>query len=252
MSTRLERLSGDGPPPAATVAYGPDPDQVYDVRLPEHPRGVTLVLLHGGFWRPSYDRQHASAQAVSLGDSGFHVAVVEYRRAARGGWPAMRSDLLDALCAIRGDSRLPDPWLTMGHSAGGHLALWLQHQEVATDLLGAVALAPCAHLRRTYELGLDDDAAVALMGATPTEAPHAWQDADPSLLGRPTTPVRLVHGDQDSRVPSQLSDAYLEAVGLDRDDLDLVPGAGHFDLIDPQSPHFARTLRAAEALASRA
>lgn len=250
MITQLDRLASADIPPDATTAYGPDHDQVYDVREPEEPRGVTALVVHGGFWRPDYDRQHATAQAAALARNGFHVAVMEYRRPQRAGWPTMRADVIAATAAVRDDSRLPCPFLTMGHSAGGHLVLWLQHQEVAAGVLGTVALAPCADLRRTHDLGLDGDAAHALMGTRPQQSPDAWREADPARLGIPPAPARLVHGDHDSRVPLEVSRAYAE-IDSAHITLEVVSGADHFDLIDPDSPHFASTLAAATALAAR-
>lgn len=78
------------PAASRTTAYGPDPAQVYDVRLPTRaPRGSTVAVIHGGFWRAEFDRKHATSQAQAFADNGFHVAVMEYRRVgmAGGGWP---------------------------------------------------------------------------------------------------------------------------------------------------------------------
>lgn len=246
---QLSRLLATEVTPARTVAYGAHPDQIYDVHEPSLPRGVLVVLLHGGFWRPEYDRSHTAAQATALAHQGFHVAVGEYRRAPRAGWPVLSADLVALSAAVRSDSALPCPVLAMGHSAGGHLALWLQHQEVARGMLGTVALAPCAHLRRTYDLALGDAAALALMGTRPQQAPAAWHAADPARLGRPPAPVRIVHGDADPWVPLEVSQAYATSTDSAHVHLDVVPGAGHYDLIDPESPHFARVLAAAGALA---
>ncbi|WP_169333384.1 alpha/beta hydrolase family protein [Demetria terragena] len=247
MSTRLERLGSCASAPARTISYGQDPDQVYDVREPRRPREVTVLLIHGGFWRPAYDRAHTAAMADSLAGNGFHVAVVEYRRAARGGWNQMREDLVSATRSIRHEADLPDPLLTMGHSAGGHLALWLQHHPVADGLLGTVALAPCADLRRTYDLNLGDGAAQALMGSAPDEAPSEWLAADPARCGQPPAPVRIVHGRADTIVPLEVSRAYVDHVGSAHVSLDTVAGAGHYDVIDPESAAWGRVVEATSA-----
>ncbi|MDQ2756482.1 MAG: alpha/beta hydrolase, partial [Actinomycetota bacterium] len=107
------------PAPARTTSYGDDPAQVYDVREPTTPgptpgaavRGVTVVVVHGGFWRATYDREHAGPQAQGLADRGFHVAVVEYRRVTMpgGGWPGTFDDVSAAIAAVRADATLPEP-----------------------------------------------------------------------------------------------------------------------------------------------
>ncbi|HEY3535496.1 MAG TPA: alpha/beta hydrolase, partial [Pedococcus sp.] len=88
----IEVLDERAAPPARTSSYGTDPAQVYDVRLPAAdapPRGLGVVVVHGGFWREGYDRGHAGPQAQALADAGYPTAVVEYRRTgmAGGGWP---------------------------------------------------------------------------------------------------------------------------------------------------------------------
>ena len=65
-----EILSRPGPPPDRTVPYGDHPDQVYDLRSPRPEFGGattgTIVVVHGGFWRPETDRAHAGAHAQAL------------------------------------------------------------------------------------------------------------------------------------------------------------------------------------------
>lgn len=252
MTSVLSRLSRATRPVDRTEAYGEGPEQVYDVRSPELPRGVTVLLVHGGFWRPAYNRSHTTAQSEALARNGFHVATIEYRRADRAGWPDLRDDLLAATAAVRGDPDLPGPVLTMGHSAGGHLALWLQHQVPAARILGTIALAPCADLRLVHDLGLDGDAARALMGTRPQQAPEAWRAADPALAGPPPAPVRILHGDVDEWVPLRVSQSYVASAGRAHVTLDVVAGARHFDLIDPRAPAFQRVVEAALDLAGRA
>ena len=115
----LERTA---PPAARTVAYGSDPAQVYDVRLPTgRPRDVTVVVVHGGFWQPEFDRAHAAAQSQAFADDGFTVAVLEYRRAGMdgGGWPGTFDDITAALAAVRADPTLPDRWCSSATRPGG-------------------------------------------------------------------------------------------------------------------------------------
>ena len=101
----------DVAPPARTTAYGIDPAQVYDVRVPAgDPTGTTVVVVHGGFWRAEWDRAHAAPQAQAFADAGHHVAVVEYRRTGMPGaaGPGTFDDVSAAVDAVAGRPDLPD------------------------------------------------------------------------------------------------------------------------------------------------
>src|SRR5687767_5756925 len=108
-----------------------------------------VALIHGGFWRPAYDRVHLRPMAAALRDLGWEVVSIEYRRVP-GDPDATVSDVRAALSAAAPD-------VIAGHSAGGHLALW----AAATMGLKAVALAPVADLRLAEELNLDGGAVKA-------------------------------------------------------------------------------------------
>ena len=59
----------------------PDPEQVADVYAPTADRpGRPWSLVHGGFWRPDYDRTHLRPLAAALADVGYLVVSLEYRR----------------------------------------------------------------------------------------------------------------------------------------------------------------------------
>ena len=128
-------LDRPAPPPDLTVPYGPRPEQVIDLRLPSQARhqaaqAPLIVLVHGGFWRPTYDRHHLGPMASPLAAAGHMVAVPEYRRAgmAEEGWTGPFNDIasaLDQVAAIAGPHGADTSQVTWaGHSAGGHLVLW--------------------------------------------------------------------------------------------------------------------------------
>jgi len=252
-------MTRSAPPPARTTAYGDDPAQVYDVRLPSRAaRGATVAVIHGGFWQPGFDRSHAASEAQAFADDGFHVAVVEYRRVGMpgGGWPGTALDVAAAIAAVRADPGLPDPVVLVGHSAGGHLAAWSASQPWSPGLAGAVSLAGCVDLALTARLGLGDGAASSLMGGEPGPgSAQAWLDADPARLS-PAVPVVLLHGADDETVPPLVSQSYLQAVqrsGAEGRDsapvrLTVIPACEHFGLIDPEHPAFAVVLDAVRAL----
>lgn len=248
--------SAGTPAPARTTAYGPDAAQVYDVRLPSgEARGVTVVVVHGGFWREEYDRQHAAPQAQGFADAGFHVAVVEYRRVGMpgGGWPGTFDDVTAAVAAVRADRTLPDACVLVGHSAGGHLVTLAASQPWACGIRGAVSLAGCVDLVRGVELGMGGTAVTDFLGAAPaTDPAQPLAAADPAMT-TPAVPVVLVHGGADTTVPPEVSQSYLDAVTRSRAQhaavrLRPVAGAGHFELIDPHDPAYAVVLEEVTAL----
>jgi acetyl esterase/lipase len=228
--------------PDAVLRYDDHEDAVLDVHVPDSANGITVLLLHGGFWKTAYDRTHTRPMAVALAQAGFLVASPEYRRVGpggAGGWPDTGADVL------RAASRLPEllgkvglhagTLRVVGHSAGGHLALWLATRDVPADRV--VALAPVCDLREAIRLGLGSDAARAFLGEIDPDA------ADPMVLldRRPAAAIRLVHGVGDDVVPVDLARRLVARHPWVR--LDEVPG-GHFEVIEPGSVAWPTVLEA--------
>jgi acetyl esterase/lipase len=114
-----------------TFAYGKLADQVGDLYLPETARPPIICLLHGGFWRLPWGRDHTAAIAVDLARRGFAVWNLEYRRVGTpgGGWPGTLHDVANGIdhladLAARGERLDLQSLTVVGHSAGGQLALW--------------------------------------------------------------------------------------------------------------------------------
>ncbi|MHB8794901.1 MAG: alpha/beta hydrolase family protein [Candidatus Nanopelagicales bacterium] len=221
-------LGRPAPAPARTWPYGSAADQVADLYLPDPvgPQRRTVVLVHGGFWRPAFDRTHLRPLASALAARGHRVLSLEYRRVP--GQPDLATgDVRQALAAVRADPGFPGRPCVVGHSAGGHLALWLAAQPgPAVDV---IALAPVADLSAADRLGLDDDAVRAFLGAEPRARP----DLDPVHLAPAGPGVALLHGTSDSLVPLSQSRAYAQAHPDAR--LTELAGIGHFEPIDPSA-----------------
>ncbi len=225
--------------PDATVRYAAHEDAVVDLHLPggslPAPPGAPLVvLLHGGFWKQEWDRRHTRPLARALAGRGLVVATPEYRRVrGGGGWPMTGEDVR---LAVR---RLPEllagldihtgPPAVTGHSAGGHLALWLATLPLAIERV--VALAPVGDLREAIRLHLGDDATQAMLGETDPEL------VDPMVLlaDRPDAAVHVVHAVGDDVVPISLSRGLVERHPWI--DLHPVPG-DHFTVIQDSGPVF--------------
>lgn len=85
-------------------------------------------------------------------------------------------------------------------------------------------------MRLCAEWNLGAGAVRLLMGGGPDDVPERYAVADPAALPAPAIPVTLVHGVDDDTVPLRMSQVFSAGRLLE------IPGAGHFDLIDPQSP----------------
>jgi acetyl esterase/lipase len=237
------------PAPDAVVRYADHPDGIADVYVPASPARGTVLWLHGGFWRAQWDRAHARVAADDLRRRGYLVALPEYRRtgargARSGGWPATFEDVRTVA------ARLPDllgdhdvvarGFMVAGHSAGGHLALWLASE--ALPIQRVVALAPVGDLRDGYARRLGGGAVRALMGGSPARHTADYDAADPAvrLQHPPACEVVVLHGTHDKAVPIANSEWTR---GLPHVELRPLP-TGHFELIDPADPVWAEVLGA--------
>ena len=232
---------------ARRVPYGSDPSQFFDVfeARPAYEGGLA-IMIHGGFWRSSFDLLHASHLCAALARTGWNVANLEYRRAGEtgGGWPATFEDVTSGYHAVRAAFPASAPPVVLGHSAGGHLALRLACDGHA--LRGVAALAPVACLDLAFEMNLGDGAVAAFLGGTPEQRPSVYAAADPSR--HPASVHRLlVHGGRDHTVPLAISEAFVERRKGDAGSAKLVklPDANHLELIDPESTAWPSVLAAA-------
>ena len=236
-------LSLPAPPADARYSYGPGEFQFGDLRLPKtagpHP---VAIVIHGGYWRAAYNLDHAGQLSAALARAGVAAWSLEYRRTGNsgGGWPGTFDDIVHGAeylrtIAVRHHLDLANV-VAVGHSAGGQLALWLAGQR-KVPLRGVVSLAGVSDLRRAFELRLSGNAVVELLGGTPAEVPDRYDKASPIELLPLGVPQRLVHGVTDPVVPFEMSEKYRKAASAAGDDAKLValPGAGHFELINPRS-----------------
>jgi acetyl esterase/lipase len=240
-------LSRAQPPFDQRVAYGADPNQFLEIRLPRgkgpHPG---LLNLHGGFWRAKYDLAHAGHLCQALRVAGVATFNAEYRRVGNqgGGWPGTFADIRAAYRYIRQQAsrfRLdPARLVVMGHSAGGQLALCLAAHEAS--LRRAISLAGVVNLKNAFALHLSHDAVVEFLGGKPDEVPEHYREADPMELRIPNARQWLVHGSADDVVPPEFSRDYTVQKKKSGESVQLleIPRSGHFELIDPGTEAFKR------------
>jgi len=241
-------LSRQPPPADRRLAYGSDPSQFLDLRLPAAKgkgKGLSplVINIHGGFWRAKYDLNHAGHLCAALTASGLATANLEYRRIgnAGGGWPGTFADIRAAYQFLlqHADAEHLDREriVVMGHSAGGQLALCLAAHEPGVKR--ALSLAGVVDLQRAYRLHLSHDAVAEFLRGTPSEVPDHYQEADPMRLSIPHARQCLIHGSADDTVPVQFSRDYVreKRKRTPAEDASLVEiaRAGHYDLIDPGS-----------------
>ncbi|MHA7248774.1 alpha/beta hydrolase [Arthrobacter tecti] len=266
-------LSGCGPTQPSAPAgaseepmrytYGSDPSQFADLYLPEgEPRGV-VVIIHGGFWRSQYSLELGVPLAGDLTPRGFACWNLEYRRVGNGGgWPETFEDIaagIDLLATAAKEYGFDTRTTTaLGHSAGGHLAVWAAGRASlpsgapgasapAVPLTGVVSQSGVLNLQLAYEERLGSGAVQNLLGEPEGDK---YRLADPMSAIPLAVPVVALHGKDDSTVPLSQSESYVEAAvsaGAEAE-LVLIPG-DHFAIITPGTDAWESVVDAVEQLA---
>ncbi|WP_035903409.1 alpha/beta hydrolase family protein [Knoellia subterranea] len=246
-------------PRAMRITYGEDTSQFAELTRPEGTSKGVVVVIHGGFWKAQYDLGLGRPLARSLAEHGWTAWNIEYRRVGNGGGAPETFD--DVHAAIDLLASIPDvdlsTVLTLGHSAGGHLAVWAagRHRYAAWSgasvrVTGALSQAGVLDLQRADREDLGAGAVQRLLGHPATTDDEAY---DPQQHLPLEVPVRCIHGRADDTVPTDQSTNYVAAAtdaGADAA-VDLVDG-DHFVVIDPGSQAWTRQLELLDELAGHA
>jgi len=256
--TAADALALPRPVPDHRLAYGDDPLQFGELRLPdgEGPYPIVIVI-HGGCWLAEYDLGYISNLAEALTRAGVATWSIEYRRVGDdgGGWPGTFQDVAnaaDALLEIAPAYNLDlGRVAAVGHSAGGHLALWLAGRkwldgddplrgEVPLPLNGVVALAGITDLAAYASPDGCGAVVEPLLGGTPAAVGERYRRGSPIGMVPFGITQTLVIGELDPIVPGTQATSFAEAALEMGDSVAVVeiPRAGHFELVDPSHGAF--------------
>ena len=245
-------LSRPKPAPDATVAYGADALQVVDVWRPDAARfgagpHPAVVMIHGGCWQTAIaERDIMNWIADDLRAHGVGVWNIEYRGVDRGGgYPGTYLDVgaaADMFAAKRADYgfRTDAPVVVIGHSAGGHLTLWLARRAglakgdalrgktpLKVDL--AISQGGLPDLRSQMTLldhGCGTEAAVKMAGAGQDKTEFAR--TSPPEMPKGSARELQFNNDLDSIAPPSFGAAYGAEMVVTK-------GEGHAELIAPET-----------------
>ncbi len=255
--TYQDLLRRPTPRPSAHITYGPARSQFVELWLPKGPGPFPVaIMLHGGCWRadlPGLELMNLAA--ADLARRGVAIWNIEYRRVDEpgGGYPGTFRDVATAVDLLRDEApkyglRL-GRIVAIGHSAGGHLALWAaargrlpQASALKTPsplkIDAVVTLGGFSDLKAQHAVivascgrGLIE----ALTGAATADRPDVYADTSPAALLPIGARQFLIHGAWDTISPPTIDLAYARDAGRAGDQVQrrIISQAGHFDLIAP-------------------
>lgn len=265
----LPYVAPDGPvdvPPSRRIFYSPAADSMEqtfgELYLPatSNPSMPVIVLIHGGGWSDETSLEYMSNMARDL--ASFDVAVwnVEYRRVGSGGgWPTTMLDVCDAVDHLPEIDRQMagrlnlDNVAVMGHSSGGHLALWVAGRQALPDnlpghsprqrVVGGVSLAGISDMLAAANRR--SDSVERFLGGGPDDLRSRYHASSPVTHLPTRVPVVTIHGDDDAVVPFRQSEEYVRRARAAGDDarLERIPGGGHDMWSDIATPEWRRARR---------
>ena len=262
-------------PDASRVAYGTGPLQFGELRVPigigPHP---VVIINPGGCWVAKLGKLDDRALALDLvrpiaadlTASGFATWNLEYRRLGNdgGGWPGTFQDIAAGADHLRQIALKNQLDLTrvvaIGHSAGGHLALWLAarpklpksselYVKDPLRLKGVVDLDGPGDLKAMLPLQQQVCGApviTQLMGGLPEERADRYHQGSPVEMLPLGVPQEIFAG----RMFAVQIPAYVEAARRAGDSVHATVAAqsGHFVFIDPGSSGWLQVVTAIRGL----
>jgi acetyl esterase/lipase len=251
-------------PPDQRIAYGADPSQYGELRVPSGPgRHPVAILIHGGCFKAAYATlRDLAPMGDALKAMGIASWNVEYRRLGDpgGGWPGTYLDVGRAVDHVRAlaDSHPLDlrRIVVVGHSAGGHLAMWAAARARLPDgsdlqvtaplpVRGVLDLAGPVDMTaniRGYEALCRDTVITDLLGGTPATVPDRYQHASAINLLPLGIPQVLLMGDHEEFFPRPIAETYVRTARVAGDPVELIviPRVGHFEIASPRATPWPR------------
>ena len=258
--------------PDARVTYGEDSSQYGELRVPPGPGPhPVVVLIHGGCWREFSAVGSIGPMADAFKAEGVVSWSVEYRRLHQpgGGWPGTYLDVgraVDHLRSLDGPYNLDlSRVIVVGHSAGGHLAMWVAARPrlpASTPLYvadplpirGVVDLSGTPDMSSNALSALPgacgEDVVFAMLGGTPADVPERYAQTSAIRMLPLGLPQALIWGARDDQVPLAIAERYTRAARRagDRVRLMVDSTAGHFETASPNSRLWAAVRSAALSL----
>jgi acetyl esterase/lipase len=258
------------PEPDRTIAYGPAQMQKVDLWLPAgkgaHP---TVLMVHGGCWQTEIaDRRIMNWIAADLRARGIAVWNVDYRGVDRdgGGYPGTFLDTAAAADGLRANSAKfhldINHLVAVGHSAGGHLALWLagrqsipSHSPLRTpdpirisEVISLGGLPDLEEAARPPGSGCGTEIIEKLVGPPTLSSRDVYADTSVPRLAPLGIRQVLVNGENDRIIPPPYAESYAQQMRAkgDKVEVKMIPRTGHVELIAPETEAWKATAREIE------
>ena len=264
-------LARERPQPDRTISYGEHERQVVDLYLPQGPGPhPVVVMVHGGCWSAPWDRNLMNWISDDLRRRGIAVWNIDYRVIENGnGYPHVFDDTWAAIHALTLQGRAfnldVNRVVAVGHSAGGHLALWYGSKRARWQPLPHVRMIPPPEFRAVISLGGLPDLELAarppgsgcgtevvgqLVGQGQPGRADPFADTSVPRMGALGIRQVLINGTQDRIIPTHFAEDYrakMAALG-DRDvRVRLIDRTGHIELVAPETAAWAAAVEEIEA-----
>lgn len=260
------------------VRYGADSNQVIDLWRPGTPGPHPVIaMIHGGCWQASVASLHIMDWAAAdLAARGVAVWNIEYRRVDQpgGGYPGTFQDVAAAIDKLAAEAktrglRTGNGLVVLGHSAGGHLALWTAARRrirgrsgvsplaapgpAPTKVRAVIDLAGIPDLEHDLTTACGPEPVKALIGpATPGHA-DVYGDVSPAHMLPIGAELFVIHGAQDTTVRPEVGAAFAAKARAAGDRVTvLTPPGGHTEEISPGSAAWEEIAKLAVRLAQGA
>ena len=235
------------------IAYGEHPEQFGELYLPKsNKKNPVIILLHGGCWQAQHSLDKLGQLSKALTQIGYAVWNLEFRRLGNGGgWPTTFEDVAkgaDFLSSLAQKFSLDLTNTTaMGHSAGGHLALWLAgrhhlpktsqlYLETPLKIRRVVSLAGIPDLVEGAKQNICRGACETLVGGSSDQFLERYKQASPHYL----LPLNIPHwhlvGENDPIVPVSYLQPFIQnSMRQDKVEFRIIPKIGHFEMVMPDT-----------------